>query len=204
MGLPLPIACAANASGDRFPLWPIPGIAGCAMPSSGLRYGREQHATIGACSMERLESTMRLMGMSCRGAIVGTAVAVVLLVAGCSSQATGPTAASVTKATPAVGRASIDSAQQVCQAAAGPGVTVVVAHETTVARVRAIIVGPFGSSALAGKRWSGLPAQGEASWCALHVGTQYSIVAATPNRPMISFVVSSSPLTVGPGGPATL
>lgn len=68
---------------------------GRAMPSSGLRYGREQHATIGPCSMERLGSTMRLMGMSYRGAIVGTGVVVVMLVAGCSSQATGPTAASV-------------------------------------------------------------------------------------------------------------
>lgn len=38
---------------------------------------------------------MRLMGMSCRGAIIGTGVVVVMLVAGCSSQATGPTAASV-------------------------------------------------------------------------------------------------------------
>lgn len=147
---------------------------------------------------------MRLMGMSCRGAIVGTAVAVVLLVAGCSSQAAGPNAVSATKATPAVSQASNDRAQQLCQAAAGPGTTVLAAHETTVAKVRTVLVGPAASSALAGKRWSGLPAQGEAFWCALHVGTQYSIVAATPNRPMISFVVSSSPLTVGPDGPATL
>jgi hypothetical protein len=161
--------------------------------------------------MERLGSTMRLMGMRCRGAVIGTGVAVVMLVAGCSSQATGPNAASATKgassatkATPPVSHASSDRAEQMCQAGAGPAAIVVAAHETTVARVRAVIVGPFGSSALAGKRWSGLPAQGEAYWCALHVGAQYSVVATTPNRPAISFVVSSSPLTVGPDGPSTL
>ena len=147
---------------------------------------------------------MRLMGMSCRGAIIGTGVAAVLLVTGCSSAATGPTAASVTKAVMLGAQVSSDRAKQLCQAAAGPGAIVVAAHETTVARVRAVWVGPAGSIALAGKPWSGLPAQGEAFWCALQVGTQYSIVAATPNRPMISFVVSSSPLTVGPDGPATL
>ena len=154
--------------------------------------------------MERLGSTMRLMGMSCRGAIIAMGVAVVMLVGGCSTQASGPNAASATKATPALSHASSDRAERMCQAGAGPAATVVAAHETTVTRVRAVIVGPFGSSALAGKRWSGLPAQREAYWCALHVGTQYSIVATAPNRPMISFVVSSSPLTVGPGGPATL
>ncbi len=143
------------------------------------------------------------MSMSHRRAIIGTGVAVVLLVAGCSSEATGPTAA-VTKAEPVVTQVSSDPAKQLCQAAAGPGAIVLAAHETTVARVRAVLVGPAVSSALAGKRWSGLPARDEAFWCALRVGTQYSIVAATPNRPMISFVVSSTPLTVGPGGPVTL
>ena len=167
------------------------------------RKGREQHARIERCFMERLGSTMRLMGMSCRGAIIGTGVAVVMLVTGCSSQATGPNAASATKAA-AVSHASSDRAEQMCQADAGPAAIVVAAHETTVARVRAVIVGPLGSSALAGKRWSGLPARDEAFWCALRVGTHYSIAAATPNRPMISFVVSSTPLTVGPGGPVTL
>ena len=156
------------------------------------------------CSMERLVCTLRLIGVSCPGAIVGTGVAVVLLVAGCSSQATGPTTASVTKATPVVSQVSCDRAKQLCQAAAGPGATVLAAHETTVARVQTVGVGPFGSNPRAGKRWSGLPAQGEASWCALRVGTRYSIVAAAPNHPMIAFVVSSSPLTVGPGGPSTL
>jgi len=168
------------------------------------QYGHEQHATIGPCFMERMGSTIRLMAMSCRVAIIGTGVAVVTLVAGCSSPATGPTGASVTNATPAVSQASNDRAQQLCQAEAGRFATVLEAHETTVARVRAVIVGPFGSSAVARNRWSGLPAQGEAFWCALRVGTEYSIVAATPNRPMISFVVSNTPLTVGPGGPATL
>lgn len=79
-------------------MWRIPG-APRAVRCLRVVFGTD--ATIGLCSMERLESTMRLMGMSCRGAIVGTAVAVVLLVAGCSSQAAGPNAVSATKASPA-------------------------------------------------------------------------------------------------------
>ena len=132
----------------------------------------------------------------------GGVVLALVLVTGCTDQATGA-AGSTRRSEPPqeVSQPSSDVAASLCETAAGAGGTVLSAHVTTVDQVRQHRIGPSPGIAPAAEPWAELSGGDPAAWCAVRARSTYTVAAVAGDAAVVVFMTASTPLDVDPGGP---